>query len=106
MRTLMLKHLPALLCSLAAAALAGCSTSGTSIPIGPAVSHTPTDPASVEILLEPPARGHTVIALVDGTAATDDYLTQARTQAAALTAMKKEAARLGSHAIVLTARGS
>lgn len=93
-------------CALAAAVVAiGCSTAGTSIPIGEAAAYPRTDPTKVALLLEPPARPHSIIALVEGVAATDDYFTETRTQAAALKAMKKEAARLGAHAIVLTARG-
>ena len=86
--------------------LAGCSTAGSSIPLGSGVHFSPTDPAKIEFLIEEPTRSHVKIALVEGTAATDDYFTAARTQAAALDAMKKEAARLGAQAIILTAKGS
>lgn len=84
----------------------GCSTAGSSIPLGTAANFSPTDPAKIEFLIEEPTRPHVKIALVEGTAATDDYFTAARTQAAALDAMKKEAARLGAHAIILAAKGS
>lgn len=86
--------------------LVGCSTSGTSVLVGEGPRHESTDPEAIVLLLEPPERSHTIIALVEGVAATDDYLTKARTEAAALTAMKTEAARIGAHAIVLTGKGS
>jgi len=90
---------------LAVLAVAGCSTSGVAIPIGSA-SYPPTAPDSVVILSEKPSRPHVDIALVDGTAATDDYFTQERTQAAALKAMREKAATLGAHAIIITNRGN
>jgi hypothetical protein len=86
--------------------LSGCSTAGTSVPIGNAGSFAPTQPASIVLLVGAPERKHEIIALVEGQAATDDYLTKAKTEAAAIEAMKKEAARLGAHAIVLTGKGS
>lgn len=86
--------------------LAGCSTSGTSVPIGQAGRFSATPVEGIVLLAAPPERKHEIIALVEGVAATDDYLTKARTEAAALDAMKKEAARLGAHAIVLTGKGS
>jgi hypothetical protein len=89
-----------------AALLAGCSTSGTSVPIGVAGNFAPTQPGAVILLVAAPERKHEIIALVEGTAATDDYLTKAKTEAAAIEAMKNEAARLGAHAIVLTGKGS
>lgn len=89
-----------------AAVLVACSTSGTSIKIGEGGNHPPTDPASIALLLSPPERPHEIIAIVEGVAATDDYFTKARTEAAALDAMKKEAARIGAHAIVLTGKNS
>lgn len=85
--------------------MAGCSTSGVAIPIG-SVSYPATSPDSVMILAEKPSQSHVAIALVDGTAATDDYFTQERTQAAALKAMREKAAALGAHAIVITNRGN
>ena len=89
-----------------AAISAGCSTAGTSIPIGEQPQGVvATDPATITLLVEPPSRSHSIVALVEGVAATDDYFTEARTQAAALEAMKKEAARLGANAIVLTGKG-
>jgi uncharacterized protein YbjQ (UPF0145 family) len=91
---------------LAAIVLAGCSTSGTSIQLGEATSYPATDLAAVALLIAPPQREHEIIALVEGVAATDDYLTKARTEAAAIGAMKKEAARIGAHAIVLTGKNS
>ena len=95
-----------LLITIAAAVSAGCSTAGTSIPIGEQPQGVvATDPATITLLVEPPARPHNIVALVEGVAATDDYFTEARTQAAALEAMKKEAARLGANAIVLTGKG-
>lgn len=89
-----------------AAGLSGCATEGMSIPIGEASNFPPTVPEQISMLLAPPSKPHRVIALVDGVASTDDYLSVARTQAAALDAMKKEAARLGANAIVLTGKGS
>jgi hypothetical protein len=74
--------------------------------LGSGQSFPATDPLKIEILIEPPSRPYTAIAVVEGTAATDDYFTEAKTQAAALDAMKKEAARVGAHAIILTAKGS
>lgn len=56
--------------------------------------------------LEPPQKKHKVVALVEGVAATDDYFTKAKTEAAAITAMKEEAARIGANAIVLTGKGT
>ncbi|WP_454831446.1 hypothetical protein [Pseudoxanthomonas wuyuanensis] len=81
--------------------VAGCSTSGVAIPLGNK-TYLPTSADSVVILAGPPARPFTDVALVDGTAATDDYFTQERTQAAALKAMKEKAAQLGAHAIIIT----
>ncbi|VVP08648.1 hypothetical protein [Pseudomonas fluorescens] len=86
--------------------ITGCSTSGTSVLIGQGVALPPTDPGSISLLLEPPQKKHTVIALVEGVAATDDYFTKAKTEAAAITAMKEEAARIGANAIVLTGKGT
>lgn len=86
--------------------LVGCSTSGTSILIGEGGAYPSTDPNSITLLVQPPQRGHTIIALVEGVAATDDYFTKARTEAAAIEAMKKEAARIGANAIVLTGKGT
>lgn len=86
-----------------AALIAGCSTTGTAIQIGEN-SYAPTD--KVSLLVAPPDRPHEIIALVEGTAATDDYFTKARTESAAMDAMKKKAASLGANAIVLTGKGS
>ncbi len=85
---------------------AGCSTEGTSIILGDGQPLPATDPATVHLLLEPPPNPHKVLALVEGVAATDDYFTKAKTEAAAIKAMKDEAARIGAHAIVLTGKGS
>jgi hypothetical protein len=92
--------------TLVAVGISGCATEGMSIPIGEASNYAPTLPEQISILIAPPSRPHKIIALVDGVASTDDYLSVARTQAAALDAMKKEAARLGANAIVLTGKGS
>lgn len=90
---------------LAVMALAACSTTGTSVPIG-GKTFSPTPIEEVVLLAEPPDRPHEIIALVEGEAATDDYLTKAKTEAAAITAMREEAARIGAHAIVLTGKGT
>ncbi len=97
----------ALVTSIATAvASAGCSTAGTAIPIGDhAHAFDATDPATITLLIEPPSKAHDIVALVEGVAATDDYFTEARTQAAALDAMKKAAAEQGANAIVLTGKG-
>lgn len=58
------------------------------------------------MLVGPPERRHEVVAMVEGTAATDDYFTQERTEAAALKAMREKAAEVGAHAIVLTGKGA
>lgn len=92
--------------ALGTAGISGCATEGMSIPIGEASNYAPTLPEQISMLIAPPSRPHRIIALVDGVASTDDYLSVARTQAAALEAMKKEAARLGANAIVLTGKGS
>lgn len=102
---IMLKSKAALLLAMLVGATA-CSTSGTSILIGEGGALPPTDPSSISLLLTPPQKKHTVIALVEGVAATDDYFTKAKTEAAAITAMKEEAARIGANAIVLTGKGS
>lgn len=86
--------------------LAGCSTAGTSVRIGEGGPYPPTAPDSITLLLDPPERAHDIIALVEGTAATDDYLTKAKTEAAAVAAMKEEAAKIGANAIVLTGKSS
>ena len=86
--------------------IAGCSTSGTSIKIGEDGHYTPTSPDSISLLLEAPQKKHQIIALVEGVAATDDYFTKARTETAAIEAMKEEAARIGANAIVLTGKNS
>lgn len=88
-----------------AAALAACSTSGTAVRIGEK-SYSATQPDAIVMLVAPPERKHEVIALVEGTAATDDYFTKERTEAAAMKAMREKAASLGANAIVLTAKGS
>lgn len=88
-----------------ASLLSGCATEGMSIPLGVAKNLPPTDPAKIVLLLSPPPQAHEIIALVEGVAATDDYLGERRTQDAAVAAMKKEAARLGADAIVLTGQG-
>jgi hypothetical protein len=87
------------------ALIGGCATEGMSIPIGMQRTFVPTNPDSVLILLGPPRQTHEIIALVEGVASTDDYLSERRTQDAAIKTMKKEAARLGATAIVLTAKG-
>lgn len=92
--------------SILTAILVACSTSGTSIKIGDGGPYPPTDPISITLLLGPPERPHEVIAMVEGVAATDDYFTKAKTEAAAIEAMKKEAARIGANAIVLTGKDS
>jgi uncharacterized protein YbjQ (UPF0145 family) len=74
--------------------------------VGEAGAQPPTDPNSITLLIEPPQRKHTIIALVEGVAATDDYFTKARTEAAAIAALKEEAARIGANAIVLTGKGT
>jgi hypothetical protein len=89
-----------------AAFAAGCSTSGSSVLIGEGGSYPATDPASIRLLVQPPERKHEIIALVEGEAATDDYFTKPRTEAAAIAAMKEEAARIGANAIVLTGKGT
>lgn len=94
----------ALTVALLALSTAACSTTGTSVKIGEG-TFAPTDPAAIVLLVEAPAREHAVIALVEGEAATDDYLSKARTEAAAIDAMREEAARIGAHAIVLTGKG-
>lgn len=91
---------------ISAASLSGCATEGMSIPIGEAGNYAPTTPDRISMLVAPPSTPHKIIALVDGVASTDDYLSVSRTQAAAVDAMKTEAARLGANAIVLTAKGS
>lgn len=101
----MLKSKIALLL-LSAIGLCACSTSGTSILVGEGGARSPTDPNSITLLIEPPQKKHTIIALVEGVAATDDYFTKAKTEAAAITAMKEEAARIGANAIVLTGKGT
>ena len=88
------------------AGLTACSTSGTSILVGEGGAHPSTNPNSISLLIEPPQKKHTVIALVEGVAATDDYFTKAKTEAAAIAAMKEEAARIGANAIVLTGKGT
>lgn len=89
------------------AALWGCATpEGMSIPIGEARNYAPTDPEKIVILLRPPERKHEIVALVEGFASSESYTSIALTQAAAVGAMRQEAARLGAHAIVLTARGA
>ena len=74
--------------------------------IGEGGARASTDPNSIVLLIEPPQRKHEVIALVEGVAATDDYFTKAKTEAAALKAMKEEAARIGANAVVLTGKGT
>jgi len=86
--------------------ISACSTSGTSILVGEGGARPATEPSSITLLIEPPQRGHAIIALVEGVAATDDYFTKARTEAAAIAAMKEEAARIGANAIVLTGKGT
>ena len=82
-----------------------CSTTGVAIPLGDA-THAPTAIASIEILGAAPKRPYVDIALVDGIAATDDYFTQERTQAAALNALKEAAAKVGANAVIVTARAN
>lgn len=85
---------------------AGCSTSGTSILIGEGGPYEPTSPETVTLLLAPPEKPHMIIALVEGVAATDDYFTKVKTEAASINAMKEEAARIGANAIILTGKGT
>ncbi len=91
---------------LAGVGLAACSTSGTSILVGEGGAQPPTDPDAIARLIEPSQRKHTIIALVEGVAATDGYFTKARTETAAIAAMSEEAARIGANAIVLTGKGT
>lgn len=86
---------------LVSACLTACSTTGVAIPLG-TNSFSATAADSVVILAEAPSRAYTDVALVDGTAATDDYFTREKTMAAALRAMKEKAAQLGAHAIIIT----
>jgi hypothetical protein len=81
--------------------IVGCSTSGVAIPLG-TKSYPLTSADTVVILADSPNRPFVDVALVDGTAATDDYFTQERTQAAALRAMREKAAQLGAHAIIIS----
>lgn len=94
-----------MLLSVLAIVLVGCSTSGTSVLIGDD-RYSATDPERITMLVEPPEREHVIIALVEGEASTDDYFTKARTEAAAIKAMREEAARIGANAIVLTGKGA
>lgn len=87
-------------------ALAGCSTSGSSILVGEGGPYPATSPEQVTLLAAPPSRAHVSIALVEGVAATDDYFTRPRTEAAAVEALRKEAARIGANAVVLTGKAS
>lgn len=83
--------------ALAVVLCGGCATEGMSILIGESHNYAPTNPESIAILLTAPDQPHEVIALVEGVAATDDYWgSETRTQQAAIDAMRKEAARLGS----------
>ncbi|QTD87938.1 MULTISPECIES: hypothetical protein [Xanthomonas] len=91
--------------ALIATAIAGCSTSGTAVRIGEN-TYPPVTPDHVVLLVAAPSKPHEVIALVEGVAATDDYFTKERTEAAAIKAMKEKAASLGADAIVLTSKGS
>lgn len=92
-----------LLC--ATLATGGCATEGISIPIGEQ-RFSPTDPAGIALLISEPSRPHVVVAMVEGVASTDDYLSEARTQAAAIEAMRKEAARVGANAVLLTGKAT
>jgi len=84
---------------------AACSTAGTSILLNAVTAYPPTNADAVVLLSEAPStRPHKVIALVEGVAATDDYLSEARTQRAAIDALKKEAARIGADAVILNGR--
>lgn len=85
--------------------LAGCANDGTALQIGEQ-AYPPTDPLQIAILIEPPRRKHVIAGLVDSQASTDDYLSKSRAQAAAVRILKQQAAKLGGHAIVLTAKGS
>jgi len=86
--------------------LTACSTSGTSILLSEETTYSSTTSASIELLIEAPEREHQIFALVEGTAATDDYLTKKRTKEAAVTALKKEAARIGADAVILSGTSS
>jgi hypothetical protein len=82
----------------------GCSTSGVAIPLG-TKTYPPTSADAIVILAESPASPFVDVALVDGTAATEEYLSHELAHAAALQAMKEKAAQLGAHAIIITDRG-
>jgi hypothetical protein len=84
--------------------IVGCSTSGMAIPLG-TKTYPPTSADSIVILAESPTSPFVDVALVDGTAATEEYLSQELAHAAALKAMKEKAAQLGAHAIIITNRG-
>lgn len=85
--------------------LTGCANDGTALRLGE-IQHPPSDPKTIAILLEPPTKPHVVIGLVESQASTDDYLSKSRTQDAAVRILKEQAAKIGAHAVVLTAKGS
>lgn len=82
--------------------LSACSTSGTSIILDESIVYEPTDPADIKLILSPPQRVYTEFAIIDGSAATDDYFTNSSTKEAAIKALKKEAARIGADAVLIT----
>jgi hypothetical protein len=81
--------------------LSACSTSGTSILLGEGKSYSPTSIDSIQFLDGAPDAPHEVFAMVEGTAATDDYFTKKRTKEAAVLALKEEAARIGADAVII-----
>ena len=85
--------------------LIGCSTTGTTIMLDSENSYPPTSIEDIKLYLEPPNTPYKSIAMIDGMAATDDYFTEKRTHEAALNILKKTAAEIGAHGIIIGKKG-
>jgi hypothetical protein len=87
----MKKYTPLL--ALTVAILAGCATGEATKTTSK--NYTATDPSSVEILFEKPARAYTTIGFVSGTGA------KLASQDAVFAAMREEAAKIGADAVLM-----
>ncbi len=97
-----MKYLLSILCLF----VFSCSTEGFSILADPSVIYPPTIVENIKVYTRAPNTPYIVIGTVEGVAATDDYFTEKKTQEAALLALKNEAARIGSDALILYDKSS
>jgi len=79
--------------------LSGCASGGTVMLVGSAPDE-PTPIENVQIFLEPPTRAFQVIALVNSSADTDDFMSTSGAETAALEKLREQAAIAGADGLI------